>query len=241
VHGPRAHGLELNVAEARRVQVASRQAQLDAFLRRAVTTFNARWASAEAARSSTGCACSRTSSRPRAAQSRSTCSGATDRRFAGALEREAAAAAADVERFAETFRGSNDRFRSAVDDGSCSGDEREMIARAFETLDAHARPRFDALRERAPELRADYDARLPHHQADVALVEAVAALHQEARSRFDTFLSKSRLQEGEIDIARGRARRRGPAGARAGRRRGHRRPPRAAPPRSPSSPRPARA
>jgi hypothetical protein len=230
VHGPRGHAIELNVAEARRMQVQSRQQQLDTFLRRAIMTFNQSWGTVEHVIMKMRAHLEDDMGVLRAFIDQLSVQKATksfeiltrdlqsaDRKFGVVLEKGIRTSTQEIEKFAGMFHASNERFRRGVDDGSCSVDEREMITRAFETLETHAKPQIEALHEKLAEQRveiekkraeiiADYESRLPHHQADVALIESITQARQEAKSRYDTILSKSRMQETEIDILMSRLR-----------------------------------
>lgn len=226
VHAPRAKSIELNVAQARTLQVESRKTQLERHIRQTVSQFNNRVSGIDGTIEKRKDILNAQIVNLRnfiveLGQQKSTSNFSqlsqslhiADKQFTNTFENIKSDLIKEIESFATLTNASNERFVNTIQafDSSCTEEEREMCNKYFSKMSAQVDTVVEQLKEKTINLLneinqertsivEEYDILLPVHKADVGFIEKLNYQFSDAKSKSDTLLFRNRQREEDVNI-----------------------------------------
>ncbi|EAY11053.1 hypothetical protein TVAG_044770 [Trichomonas vaginalis G3] len=225
-HAPRANAIELNIAQARTLQIESRKVQLEKHFRHAVAQFNQSNTNIEGliARKKTALEkeCEKLDTYVNDLNNEKSSTNfsvlgqnlhISERQFNASLEATRQDLMKEIDNLQKFTNDSNERFiKNIVGDEGCPQEETDMANEYFgrmkEQVDIvigkmreNANGQLDQINQRCQEILQNFDSLMPIHQADVSFIEQLNSMEMEAKSKFETLLARNKSRESEIDFA----------------------------------------
>ena len=225
VHGPRAKDIEMNVADARVRQIASRKGQLEKHFQKSIATFNKGFVNVEKSLETrkenllTECAKLKRFVGELGDQKTSSSFAMLSQNFRIATkqfltlcEKKQDEQNKELEKFLNNFKTINDRFLQTVvmADSSFSEEEKQQANEYVEKMNEQIETVVQELKEKQEAswheveeahqaIVNEYEAALPHHKSDVIFGEATVQLQNEFKAKWSSLLVRNKNQEAEVD------------------------------------------
>lgn len=225
-HAPRGNSIELNIAQARTLQIESRKVQLEKHFRHAVAQFNQSNNNIEGLISRKKAALEKEAEKLNVfiedlASEKSSSNFSvlgqnlhiSERQFNAQLEMTRADLMKEIDSLAKFTNDSNERFiKNIVGDEGCPKEEADMANEYFgrmkEQVDIvinkmreNANGQLDELNQHCQEVLQNFEQIMPIHQADVSFIEGLNSMAMEAKSRFETLIARNKSREQDIEYA----------------------------------------
>ena len=226
VHAPRSKAIELNVANARTLQIEGRKAQVEHHIRRSVQQFNKSSSNIDGMimrkKESILAECEKLTtfieelSKQKSSLAFTTLTGKltqSDKQFMDEFAVVKKDVMERIETFAQNTNGANERFiKTVVDDISIPQEEKDMTCEYFKRLQERVDVVLEETRQKAKnhlaevenrhnEILQEFDTKLLANKADIKLLENLLQQTREAKLKFDSVLSRNKQIEIEIDHA----------------------------------------
>jgi hypothetical protein len=227
MHGPRISYLELNVGQARILQVEGRTAFLERHFKNTTNAFNADYppllasvrhrkadiaARVETLRHFVPDLDGQGSSKALSELSQAFRS--DQRRFNAYLVKEIDEMRMEIDAFTMGYRTANERFLElvAAQEPPFSKEEKEVCQKYFDRLNARVTERLNELTKLVDEadsqaastrdaIEQDFEVRLPFHKADLEFLEALAQCEKNARNKFNSLRFKNKQNQDDVRVA----------------------------------------
>ena len=225
-HAPRGNAIELNIAQARTLEVEGRKMQLEKHFRHAVMQFNQSCTNLDATitRKKTNILneCEKLNNYITDLEKQKSTNNfallyqnfhISERQFLQQLQQVISDMNKEVENFSSYTNTSSERFiKNILDDPNCPQEEKDMSSQYLDRMKQQVEgiitqmrekieTEFSEVSQKCTEITTEFDSLLPLHKSDVAFIELLNSAAVDAKSKFDSLLFRNKLKEQDIEKA----------------------------------------